>query len=58
MTSLSSERSGPRAGLDGPSRTIIYDPAEEPAQQPPREEPMPEPEPAPVPEREPEKVPA
>ena len=50
-----------RAGLDGPSRTIILDPVEEP--QPIRRtepEPLrePEPEPTRAPEREPEKVPA
>ena len=47
-------------GLDGPSREIIVEPAEQPAQLPePREEPAPEREPAPqAPKREPEKVPA
>lgn len=49
-----------RAGLDGPSRTIILDPVEEPAPAPRREpEPEREREPAPAPpEREPDKVPA
>ncbi len=50
-----------RAGLDGPSRTIILDPIETPQPQPqPQREPEPQrqPEPAEAPEREPEKVPA
>ena len=48
-----------RAGLDGPSRTIILDPVETPQPQPQREpEPQRQPEPAEAPEREPEKVPA
>jgi len=50
-----------RAGLDGPSRTIILDPVETPQPQPqPQREPEPQrqPEPAEAPEREPEKVPA
>ena len=48
----------PSAGLDGPSRTIIVEPAEQPAIAPPREEPAPEREPPREPVREPERVPA
>jgi hypothetical protein len=49
-----------RAGLDGPSRTIIVEPVEQPATTPaPPAEPEPERTPAPAqPEREREKVPA
>jgi hypothetical protein len=49
-----------RAGLDGPSRTIILDPVEEPQRQPRTEpEPVPERVPdAPEREREPDEVPA
>ena len=49
----------PQAGLEGPSRTIIVEPAEQPAKVQPREEPAPEREPAPrEPAKLPEKVPA
>jgi hypothetical protein len=43
-------------GLNGPSRTIVYEPDEQPAQPEPRVEPEPEPVAAPAPEREPEPV--
>jgi hypothetical protein len=48
-----------RAGLDGPSRTIIVEPVEAPATLPaPQEEPTAPPEHTPAPEREPEEIPA
>lgn len=45
-------------GLTGPSREVIYEPAEQPAEPQPRVEPEPERAPAPAPEREREPVPA